>query len=97
MNDETTEQPRQDRQDNKRAFRWGAIAAALVAVLALGYNMVSHERAGPLGPQPATSTQRQPPATPTDGGTNNAAGPGTAGGSNTGAATGTGQPAQPGK
>lgn len=97
MNDETTEQPTQDRQDNKRAFRWGAIAAALVAVLALGYNMVSHERAGPLGPEPATSTQRQQSAAPPVGGADNAAGPGTAAGSNTGAATGTGQPAQPGK
>ena len=94
-NDETTERPTQDRQDNKRAFRWGAIAVALLAVLALGYNMVSYERAGPLGPEPATTTQRQQSAAPPVGGANNAAGPGTAGGSNTGAATGTGQPSQP--
>ena len=97
MDDRTTEQPTQDRRDNKRAFRWGAIAAAVAVVLALSYNMVSHERAGPLGPEPATSTQRQHlPAAPARG-SDTAAGPGTAGGTSTGAATGTGQPRQPGK
>lgn len=91
MDDAT--QARSDRRDNKRAFRWGAIAVAVLVVLALGYNMVSHERAGPLGPDAATSAQRhQPPSGPAAGGSNNAAGPGTAGGTSTGAATGTGQP-----
>lgn len=90
-------QGRHDRRDNKRAFRWGAIAVAALVVLALGYNMVSHERAGPLGPDAATSTQRQQAPSPAAGGSNNPAGPGTAAGSSTGAVSGTGQPSQPGK
>lgn len=86
-----------DRRDNKRAFRWGTIAVAVAAVLALGYNLVSHERAGPLNPDSSTSVQRRQAPDPASGGSNGAAGPGTAAGNSTGAASGTGQPSQPGK
>ena len=90
MNQATREQARHDRQDNKRAFRWGAIAVAVLIAMALGYNLVSHERAGPLNPQaPAAAQQQQQPA-PSEGGTSGAAGPGTGAGTGTGASSGTG-------
>ena len=97
MDEHNAAQARHDRRDNKRAFRWGAGAVAVLVVLALGYNMVSRERAGPLSPEAPTSEQRQQAPDPATGGSSNGAGPGTAGGRNTGAATGTGQPSQPGK
>jgi len=92
MDRATQEQASNDRSDNKRAFRWGAIAVAVLVVAALGYNMVSHERAGPLGPETPTATQQRRAPTPDSGGTSGAAGPGTAAGTNTGAATGTSEP-----
>lgn len=88
-------QARTDRRDNKRAFRWGAVAVAVLLAAALGYNMVSHERAGPLGPEPATQQQAAPEPSPPDaGGTSGAAGPGTGAGTGTGAESGTGAPRQ---
>ena len=92
MDRATQQQASSDRSDNKRAFRWGAIAVAVLVVAALGYNMVSHERAGPLGPEAPTATQQQRAPEPGAGGTSGAAGPGTAAGTNTGAASGTGEP-----
>ncbi len=85
--------PENETRDNRRAFRWGAIAVAILVVLALGYNMISYERAGPLGPETPTQ-QAAPQSKPAEsGGAAGAAGPGTGAGSNTGAASGTGAPA----
>ena len=85
--------PENETRDNKRAFRWGAIAVLVLIVLALGYNMISHERVGPLGPDSQTQ-QAAPQPKPAEGAAaGGAAGPGTGAGTNTGAATGTGAPA----
>jgi len=88
----TPHQAHNDRRDNKRAFRWGAIAFAVLLAGALGYNMLSHDRAGELNPQAPTATQQQATPAPADGGTSGAAGPGTAGGRSTGDTSGTGAP-----
>lgn len=96
MDSSTRERARDDRQDNKRAFRWGAVAVAVLVAGALGYNMLSHERAGPLNPETPAVQQPAAPAPSAaggnSGGANGAAGPGTGGGTGTGDTTGTGAP-----
>ena len=83
--------PQDDSRDNKRAFRWGAMAVILLIVLVLGYNLVSYERAGPLGPGTNTE-QATPKPAPSEGGSAGGAGPGTGAGSGTGAGTGAPRP-----
>lgn len=85
--------PENETRDNKRAFRWGAMAVILLIVLALGYNLISHERAGPLSPEGSVE-QPSPEPAPSQGGAAGAAGPGTGAGTGTGAASGTGAPRQ---
>jgi cell division protein FtsN len=89
--------PEHETRDNRRAFRWGAIAVAVLIVLALGYNMISYERAGPLGPETSTQERATQQPRPTEGGASggaaSAAGPGTGAGTGTGAPTGAGAPA----
>lgn len=89
MTQATREQARSDRRDNRRAFRWGAIAIVVLALGAMGYNLLSRERSGPLNPD-AVTTQKAP--APVEGGQSGAAGPGTGAGTGTGDATGTGAP-----
>ncbi|MBS0343551.1 MAG: hypothetical protein JSS56_23860 [Proteobacteria bacterium] len=81
-----------DGRDNKRAFRWGTIVAAVVAVVALGYNMVSNERASPLGRDAASTTQSHKVPAPAAPAGTEAPAPGTAGGQTGGGAAGSGQP-----
>lgn len=83
--------PEKETRDNKRAFRWGAMAVILLIVLALGYNLISHERAGPLNPG-TSMEQPTPKPAPSEGGSATGAGPGTGAGTGTGAAAGTGTP-----
>lgn len=90
MDSSTREEVRHDRQDNKRAFRWGAVVVAVLVAGAVGYNLVSRERAGPLNPDSAATQQHSP--APAAGGQSGAAGPGTAGGTSTGDTSGTGAP-----
>ena len=89
--------PENETRDNRRAFRWGAIAVAVLIVLALGYNMISYERAGPLGPETPTQEQAtqqpRPGESGVGGGAASGAGPGTGAGTSTGAASGAGAPA----
>jgi hypothetical protein len=82
--------PENETRDNKRAFRWGAIAFAVLLALAVGYNMLSHERAGPLNPE--TPTQQAAPEPSQGGAAGAGAGPGTGAGTGTSAASGTGTP-----
>ena len=89
MDSSTRANARHDRQDNKRAFRWGAVLVAVLIAGAVGYNLVSRERAGPLNPDTPTTQQRPAPA---EGGQSGAAGPGSAGGTGTGDTSGTGAP-----
>jgi len=95
MNPSTREQAHDNRHDNKRAFRWGAGLVAVLVVGALSYNLLSHDRAGPLNPEAPAVQQRadpSPSSSGSDSGANGAAGPGTGAGTSTGASTGTGAP-----
>ena len=95
MDTSTRERARDDRQDNRRAFRWGAAAVAVLVAGALGYNLLSHERAGPLNPETPAAHQPAAPAPSAAGGNSGAsgaAGPGTGAGTGTGDTTGTGAP-----
>ncbi|MBS0451993.1 MAG: hypothetical protein JSS14_11820 [Proteobacteria bacterium] len=42
---------------SKRASRWGEIVVAAVAAVALGYNVASYDRKGPVEPGAAGSKQ----------------------------------------
>lgn len=59
-------QARSDRRDNKRAFRWGAIAAIVLVILAIAaYGMLSARRQATStmqpSPLPGTSEPAKPP------------------------------------
>lgn len=60
------EQARSDDRDDKRVFRWGAIAVAVLVVLAvLAYYLLSESRErSPVMREPTTQQAPQKPAAP---------------------------------